>query len=168
MATWLAHRSWSPYVVGAGLGVLSWIAFATADHALGITTAFEHASMVMLGKAGQGDPPAKVSWEWMLVLGVLIGSWLSARASGDHPGPAVPELWADRFGPGYWTRMLGAFSGAALMMFGARMAKGCTSGNGISGALQLAVGSWIFLAVFFPVAMLTASILFRREANRHV
>jgi uncharacterized membrane protein YedE/YeeE len=46
-------------------------------------------------------------------------------------------------------------------MYGARMAGGCTSGNGISQGLQLALVGWTFLAVMFPVGMLTAWALFR-------
>ena len=33
-------------------------------------------------------------------------------------------------------------------MFGARMAKGCTSGHGISGTSQLAASSWLFVPIF--------------------
>ncbi len=46
----LRRTSWSPYVVGAAIGALSWFAFASADHALGITTAFEHTS-ALIGSA---------------------------------------------------------------------------------------------------------------------
>jgi uncharacterized membrane protein YedE/YeeE len=46
------------------------------------------------------------------------------------------------------------------MAFGARMAGGCTSGHGISGALQLSVGSWIALAGFFVGGIITAMLLF--------
>jgi uncharacterized protein len=162
------RRSWHPYAVGAALGVLSWIAFATADRALGITTPFEHAASLALGESagtGQQGSRPRVDWEWALVAGVLVGSWISARASGDGPGPVVPPVWARRFGGGVWLRMAGAFAGGAVMMFGARMAQGCTSGHGISGALQLAGSSWLFAAVFFPVAMLTALCMFPREAN---
>ena len=38
----LSLKSWPPYVVGVGIGLLSWFAFATANHPLGISTAFEH------------------------------------------------------------------------------------------------------------------------------
>ena len=40
----LVMKSWSPYVVGAGIGMLSWFAFASADHPLGVTTAFENSA----------------------------------------------------------------------------------------------------------------------------
>ena len=47
-----------------------------------------------------------------------------------------------------------------LMAFGARMADGCTSGHGISGAMQLSVGSWIALLGFFVGGVATAMLLF--------
>ena len=54
------------------------------------------------------------------------------------------------------------------MMFGARLAQGCTSGHGISGSLQLAVSSWAFVAVFFLVSIATAFVIFGREGAHHV
>jgi uncharacterized protein len=53
-------------------------------------------------------------------------------------------------------------------MFGARMAGGCTSGHGISGALQLALFSWIFVAVIFATAVLAAHLMFGRDGRNHV
>jgi hypothetical protein len=50
MASSFVQRSWSPYIVGALIGVLSWFAFATADKPIGITTAFEHTA-ALSGKA---------------------------------------------------------------------------------------------------------------------
>ncbi len=38
----LRRKAWSPYLVGAAIGVLSWFSFATADRQIGITTAFEY------------------------------------------------------------------------------------------------------------------------------
>jgi uncharacterized protein len=173
------QKCWSPYVVGAGIGILSWFAFASADHPLGITTAFEH-SAALLFQAGApaltrthayfqdpGHSPG-IDWEWMLVLGVFIGASLSAYLSGDRSREAVPTLWKWRFGPSVAGRMTGAFFGGAFMMIGARLAKGCTSGHGISGTLQLAVSSWIFVMVIFLVAVATAFLLFGKEGREHV
>ena len=50
-------------------------------------------------------------------------------------------------------------------MYGARLANGCTSGNGISGGLQLALSGWVFLVVMFPAGILTAFLLFRPRFN---
>ena len=53
-----------------------------------------------------------------------------------------------------------AFIGGTVMAFGARLAGGCTSGHGISGALQLSVGSWIALMCFFAGGVVTAKLMF--------
>jgi uncharacterized membrane protein YedE/YeeE len=58
-------------------------------------------------------------------------------------------------------RFIVAFIGGALAMYGARMAGGCTSGNGISQSLQLAVVGWTFLAVMFVSGAITAAIVYR-------
>lgn len=178
----LRMKSWSPYVVGTGIGVLSWFVFATANQPLGITTAFENTAAMIekaaapeaaqtnplfAKKAAEGKSP-KINWEWMLVVGVFIGAWLSARLGDDRTQQKVPPLWEWRFGPSVAKRFAGAFFGGALMMFGARLAQGCTSGHGISGALQLAVSSWIFVALLFAGAIATSFLIYGKEARSHV
>jgi hypothetical protein len=168
--------------VGAAIGGLSWFAFATAQRPIGITTAFENTAALAQKaavpqveetneyyavKAQEGKSP-KIDWEWMLVVGVLICAFLSAWLSGDRTKFQVPDLWRWRFGDSTLKRFVWAFLGGALMMFGARLAQGCTSGHGISGALQLAVSSWLFVLVIFAVATATAFLLFGKEGARHV
>jgi hypothetical protein len=69
-------------------------------------------------------------------------------------------MWLERFGQSLWLRLGVAFVGGGVMAFGARMAGGCTSGHGISGALQLSVGSWIALMGFFVGGVITAMLMF--------
>jgi uncharacterized membrane protein YedE/YeeE len=59
----------------------------------------------------------------------------------------------------FWPRIAGI--GGVLVLFGARMAGGCTSGHGLSGGLQLALSSWVFLITMFIVGVLFAALLFR-------
>jgi uncharacterized protein len=172
---------WSPYVVGAAIGVLSWFAFWSADHPIGITTAFENTAAVAAqsvsseaedlayfrAKAAEGKTP-KIGWEWMLVVGVFLGALASAWMSGDRTRMQVPELWRWRFGDSVGLRFTAAFFGGLLMMLGARLAQGCTSGHGISGTLQLAVSSWVFVLVLFAAGTATAFVLFGKEGARHV
>lgn len=182
MAIPFKMKSWSPYVVGAAIGVLSWFAFWSADHPLGITTPFEHTTALIgkaaapqveqthgyyLAKQQEGKPP-KIGWEWMLVVGVFFGATLSSLLSGDRTRLKVPDLWRGRFGDSVAKRFTAAFFGGALMMFGARLAQGCTSGHGISGSLQLAVSSWTFVVVFFAVGIATALLMFGKEGLKHV
>lgn len=169
-------------MVGAGIGVLSWFAFATADHPIGITTAFENtaalteqaaapqlaASNTYFDAKAKENKSPKIDWEWMLVVGVFIGAWLSAKLADDRTQQKVPPLWQWRFGPSVAKRFAAAFFGGALMMFGARLAQGCTSGHGISGALQLAVSSWIFVVLIFVGGVATSFALYGKEGRSHV
>jgi uncharacterized protein len=169
-------HSWSPYAVGAGIGVLGWVSFLTANKPIGITTAFENtaaglgqrfapkASGVNAYLASSEEVP-KLDWEWMLALGVALGSWLSSNASGDRHAKRVPNVWASRFGSSTVARDIGAFLGGALMMFGARVAKGCTSGHAISGTQQLAASSWLFSPVMAGAAAAVARALFGKAVS---
>jgi uncharacterized membrane protein YedE/YeeE len=60
---------------------------------------------------------------------------------------------------------VGAFLGGALMMFGARVAKGCTSGHAISGNQQLAASSLVFSPVMAATAAAVAHLLFGKEKH---
>ena len=160
--------SWTPYLAGAGIGALEWFTFATANKTLGVTTPFESTAAVLERQVEQklesesnhyekyvaerGEEPS-IDWEWMLVAGIPIGAYLAARAEGGVDASYVPDLWRRRFGESIALRTIGAFAGGALMMFGARMAKGCTSGHCISGTAQLSVSSWLFSAVMGATAL---------------
>lgn len=177
----LARKAWSPYVVGAGIGVLSWFTFASVNKPIGITTAFEYTSALAEEAATPGvtkayledkakeDKRPRIDWEWMLVLGVFLGAYASAKVSGDRaPQEAVPALWRRRFGERPALRLAGAFAGGFVMMLGARIAQGCTSGHMISGNLQLALSSWVFTVVAGAAALATAFMLYGKEGRSHV
>ena len=164
------RHAWSPYAVGAGLGALEWFAFATAQKGLGVTTPFESAAVLLQQRVAPGtsrvnrflkerDEPPAIDWEFALAAGVALGSWMVSRGHGPESG-AVPRLWSRRYGPSVARRYGAAFAGGALMMLGARTARGCTSGHGITGTLQLAASSWLFSAVMGAAASATARLLF--------
>lgn len=173
----LRKRSWSPWAAGALLGALSWFAFATADHGLGITTAFESTAALVERAVAPGFAAATgyfdahrptIGWEWMLVVGVFLGSFLSAKLSGDRTREVAPPLWRARFGSSAGKRLGIAFLGGAIMMLGARLAQGCTSGHGITGTLQLAVSSWVFIVLAFAVGVVTALTLYGPHPSREM
>lgn len=164
---------WSPYLAGAGLGALEWFTFATAKEGLGVTAPFETVAVLLQQKVApershvnrflkeREEPPA-IDWEFALTSGIALGSWLAARG-GTRDSRLVPALWAKRFGPSPVLRLGAAFAGGALMMLGARTAKGCTSGHAITGTLQFAASSWLFSAVMGASAVATARWLFGRR-----
>jgi uncharacterized membrane protein YedE/YeeE len=162
--------AWSPYVVGALIGMLTWLTFYVSDKPLGASTAYARLAGI-LGKflapkhtqslKYYQDFKPKVDWEVMLLIGVVGGAMLAAWLGSELTGEWVPAKWAVHFGGDVLPRLLVAFIGGVLMAFGARMAGGCTSGHGISGALQLSVGSWVALLCFVVGGISTAMLIFR-------
>jgi len=180
MANPLSKPRWSPYLIGASIGILSWITFGLMNKALGTSTTFvrlaglieslfskEHVAQNPYFAKYVVDKPA-IDWQMMLVVGLVLGALLSSLLSKSRNVERVPELWAWRFGPSAALRYLGAFVGGVLVLVGARLAGGCTSGHGISGGLQFAVSSWIFFVSFFLAGIGTAFVMFGKEGRRHV
>ena len=96
--------------------------------------------------------------ETMLVLGLLIGGFLSARL-GTHRARVNPVEFVHAAETTTARRYRDAFLGGFLILFGARLAGGCTSGHIISGMTQLAVSSTIFAAAVFGGGMGMARML---------
>ena len=170
MMDWIFEVRWSPYAAGIGIGVLSWFTFLLSNKPIGCSTAFARTSgmFVRIFKGKKiGEMPyykqftPSIDWEWMLVLGVILGGFISARISGDFTIQAVPAMWAATFGTAPLPRILTALAGGIFLGFGARWAGGCTSGHGISGTLQLAVSSWIAAICFFVGGIASAFIIFK-------
>lgn len=107
-------------------------------------------------------------WQAALVVMLVVGAFLAARLADSTRREYVPSVWAARFGPSAWKRYLGAFIGGAILLFGARLADGCTSGHGISGGLQLALSSWTFLTFMFASGIATAFAVYGRGSKSHV
>lgn len=165
----LQRTVWSPYVVGVGIGVLTWLAHLLSDKTIGCSTAYVRTSG-MLERLVRGekvlDKPyyqkhsPTVTWEWMLVIGVFVGAFISAVLSDSFRVFWVPQLWLESFGTDPVLRWLTALVGGVLMGFGARWAGGCTSGHGISGTLQLAISSWLVAICLFIGGIAAAMLLF--------
>lgn len=166
---WLTETHWSPYIVGIGIGILSWLTFLISNKPIGCSTAFTRTSG-MIEKVFRGKKVEQklyyqkvkpvVDWEWMLVLGVVIGSLISSLLSGDFQWQWIPSRWGAVFGESVILRVFTAVFGGICLGFGARWADGCTSGHGISGTLQLAVSSWIAAISFFIGGIITALLLY--------
>jgi len=178
MLGFLRKPRWSPYLVGIGIGVLSWCTFYFMEKALGTSTAFvgaagsgvcaiapDHVASNAYylreygAKSGGGFKPI-FDWQMALDFALVAGAFIAAWLGGTFRRERVPTVWAERFGPSVAKRYAAAFIGGFILIFGARMAGGCTSGHGISGGLQLAVSSWMFFISMFISGIATAAALF--------
>ncbi len=86
-----------------------------------------------------------------LMIGLLAGAFAGAWSCGDlrfevQRGPRISAAG----------RLIYALIGGAITGFAARLARGCTSGQGLVGAAQLSVGSWAFLICIFVGGFATA------------
>ena len=167
--------SWSPYVVGALIGILSWFSFASVDRPIGVSTAIARTtgmleSVVAPDHVSTNSYFAKVrpaiDWEWMMIVGLALGALVSSRLSGDRPSKEPAPIWKERFGSSRAKRYAVAFAGGVVIMFGARLAGGCTSGHGISGSLQLALSGWVFFGSLFVSGLVTAALVYGKEKAR--
>lgn len=151
----------NPYLGGFLLGIVLFTAFFITGNGLGasgglnrILVYFEdliapgHIDQVayLITMAG-GSQNALDSWIVVLTVGVLLGGFASGWFSGrlkleTNRGPQISRK----------ARWLFAFIGGGFMGYGARMARGCTSGQALSGGAVLSVGSWAFMLAVFAGA----------------
>ncbi len=161
--------AWSPYIVGAGIGVLSWLTFYFSDKPIGASSFYAHIAG-FLGKVVAPrhtkslvyfkEKPPSVSWGFVFVVATIAGGAIAALTGGEFANEWLHPMWEARFGDSVVLRAMIGFGGGLLMAFGARLAGGCTSGHGISGTLQLSPGSWITVICLFLGGVAVAIPLF--------
>ena len=110
--------------------------------------------------------PGPGSWLFAFVLGMAIGGFIAGRTSKEIPVRDMPPIWKQRFGDSRAKRYAATFFGGFLILFGSRLAGGCTLGLFISGSTQLAISGLYFGVVIFAVAMLTARLIFGKITQK--
>jgi len=114
------------------------------------------------------NPFSEIGWEPFSDLGTFLGGLVSSiiiskRFMGFKP--QVPSVWQHRFGSSATLRAFGAFIGTFLVLFGARMANGCASGHILSGNIQMAVSSFLFMIMVLIGAWITLHYLLHLKIN---
>ncbi len=171
-ATTTAHKKGLPSWLAWGgmIGLVQIFAIATVQP-LGVSTAYPQlvgylADKIVPGFA-QSHPYLQkigvgIGWETMLILGMVLGAFLSRvtqrRSSCGETCENVPSLFQSST-----ARAIGAFVGGFLILFGARLANGCTSGHMLSGLAQLALSGFLFGASMFAAGLLTVWIGTKRS-----
>lgn len=158
-------------VAGVLLGLL--VAAAVGlQGPLGVSTAYVTTEALVAHKASPGffagnaylsRVGAALTPEWIVVAGVALGAFLMSLLSRSRHSENAPSVWRARFGKSSALRFVAAFAGGTLLLFGARMAGGCTSGHVISGMSQLALSGMVFAAAVFAAGIPTALLVYRRR-----
>ena len=159
-----------PYVAGVALGLVLLSAFVLTGRGLGASGAFATTAAGTVAAVAPARAAANVyfsryisapdgPWrDWLLfeIAGVVVGGFLSALIAGRLLMEVERGSTASRAG-----RLACAFAGGAVMGAGAIFARGCTSGQALTGGALLSVGSWGFMASAFAAAYGVAPMLRR-------
>ncbi|MBK8167179.1 MAG: YeeE/YedE family protein [bacterium] len=150
----------NPWLAGFLLGLVLLASFVIAGRGLGATAAYSALATAVAGLGGAArvaehpvharfwnDGAPLLSWTLFLLAGAAAGAFLSAwqgrrLAVVTERGPRVSAR----------TRLLLAFAGGLLAAWGARLARGCTSGQALAGGAMLSVGGLVFMAAVFVAA----------------
>lgn len=149
----------NPYVAGIGLGLVLLASFVVMGRGLGASGAFSSVCAVAVDAVAPAHAQSNSFWsdylksgighplkEWLVfeVLGVLVGGFLSGLLAGRvrrtiEKGPRISSRG----------RFVLAFVGGILMGIGAKLARGCTSGQALTGGALLSAGGWAFMMMVF-------------------
>jgi hypothetical protein len=110
-----------------------------------------------------GSVANPLNYGLIFVLAMIAGGFLSSRLGGRERESDVPPVWSQRFGDSRFLRMGASFAGGVLVVFGARLAGGCTSGHMMSGMMQTSLSGYLFALGAFAIAVPTAILLFGRK-----
>lgn len=151
----------NPYLGGTLLGIVLFLSFYVTGNGLGASAAINRLQVGMLtwiapghvdriaymSELGGGSRRPFADPSVYMLLGTFLGGLISGLANRrfkveTRGGPRVPVALR-------WTL---AFVGGAIMMYGARMARGCTSGQALSGGAVLSLGSFLFMFAVFAGA----------------
>jgi len=151
-------KYWNPYLGGVLLGLLLFLSFFVTSHGLGASGGVHRIAVAIedlvipehvdktpyIARLAGGDRDPLAHWLVWEVAGIMLGGFVSGLLRGrvkvqTYRGPQITPR----------TRWAFAFIGGALMGYGARLARGCTSGQALSGGAAMSVGSWAFMFAVF-------------------
>ncbi len=139
----LFDRPWSPNATAIVVGVLAALAYPLSNltgrnAGLGITT--PSANIVDFLVTGNAE---RIDWGVLFVLGLIPGSYVAAKLSGEFRLRAPDARTAVR-----------AVTGGTLMGIGAALAGGCTIGNSLVQTALFGYQGWVaFLFTFLGVGV---------------
>ncbi len=107
-----------------------------------------------------------MNYSFIFVLAMIGGATLSALLRGGvrEPEREMPPVWRERFGSSTATRYLATFVAGFIVLYGARLAGGCTSGHMMSGVMQTSASGYIFSVGMFLTGVPLAMYLYRKGA----
>jgi hypothetical protein len=157
-------KSW--IIAGTGIALLNTFIFSYFDRPIGASTFFPYVADNIFG-AVNNDYFKQISksgsWEVLFLAGGLLSGLLISLLRKDFRIRMIHDNWEKYKGNNFGKRAFWAFFGGFILIFGARMAGGCTSGHVISGGMQLAFSSLLFALFVFAGLLLTGKFFYTKK-----
>lgn len=172
MISYLKKDRWSPYFVGSLLGILLTGLFVIG-YELGASTGIARIGALFsyfVSSSHTEQTPyffkllsdeIIFNWKVLFIVGLFLGSFLASKITRD-PIPEKNCIWKRNHGDSKSKRHFAAFIGGTLLLLGARIADGCTSGHAITGGAQFSITSWVFMIALFAAAIPVSFVLYKK------
>lgn len=155
-------------IAGVLLAVLNSIVFlsATTNRPIGASTSYPYLAD-LLTNTTNNNYFAKIqtpgNWEMIFLFGAMIAALIVSLIKKEFQFRLIYSNWEKQKGNSKTKRIIWSFIGGFILIFGARMAGGCTSGHIISGGMQLAVSSFVFAIFMFVGLVATGKLFFKQK-----
>ncbi len=153
-------------VSGIALAILTPIVFLTAltNRVIGASTFYPYFGDLITGTTGNSyfdkiKEPGQ--WEMVFLAGAFFSGLILSLIRKDFKFVLIHDNWKKHKGNSAYKRIIWAFIGGFILIIGARMAGGCTSGHIISGGMQLAVSSLTFAIFVFAGLLITGKLFYQ-------
>ncbi|MBT2130727.1 YeeE/YedE thiosulfate transporter family protein [Aliiroseovarius lamellibrachiae] len=105
-----------------------------------------------------------LNYSFVFVVAMMLGAFASMKARGGNGSDEnrLPAIHYANFGDTPVKRYAIAFVGGFIVLYGARLAGGCTSGHMMSGMMQTALSGYIFAVGAFAAAIPVAMMMYRK------
>ena len=141
------------------------------DRPIGASTYVPYFASVIFGlDPAHYEYAAKVekagAWEGVMLIGAFIGAFvMSVFVTKTFRFSVLPTLWKERKNSSAASRLIWSFVAGFVMIVGARLAGGCTSGHFLSGASQIAVSGLIFGGIVMATLVVTGRLFYKRKGE---
>jgi uncharacterized protein len=155
---------------GIALAVLNAIVFLSSltDRIIGASTAYPYTADLATGTT-QNNYFSKIQsaghWELLFLAGSFMAGLIISLVKKEFKIAIIHSSWLKYKGNSVPKRLIWSFIGGFILIIGARMAGGCTSGHILSGGMQLSVSSLVFAVFVFAGLLVTGKYFYKQKTN---
>ena len=154
---------------GIGLAVLNAVVFleVLSNRIIGASTAYPYVADLITGTTHNSYFPkiqGPGQWEVLFLTGAFISGIVISLFRKEFKITLIHSNWEKYKGNSVAKRIIWSFIGGFILIFGARMAGGCTSGHILSGGMQLSLSSLVFAVFVFAGLLITGKYFYKYKS----